>query len=299
MFRTSYQRNPVGVNVRLFGRPGCEDALLPREASATVRRWQTVAIALACLNAKGVSSPSAFEDRLLKERQLPPGERPKLLSRMLKHGEPAMGKSDGLSAVVQFWLGDLFESTGLPGTVLREPLWKLLDPAAISFAELQDVSHWVLSQGGPPMLPYPFERISEAERVRCLVGAMLSDRFSDRLALTAALLELRRAEVFGDLPAFDSSLQALSDICFTRSEDCIVAALQGTRTQVMDLREFLLRTFSTVVLNHVASTHLGTFRDFVAERGLTELDTYTPVPESGTSRENPQAQDGSDSPSLA
>ena len=41
----------------------------------------------------------------------------------------------------------------------------------------------------------------------------------------------------------------------------------------------------------MASTHLKAFRDFVTERGLTELDTYTPVSESGNARENPQAQE--------
>lgn len=61
------------------------------------------------------------------------------------------------------------------------------------------------------------QKLSAIERYRLLLGIALTHRLGRPLALLCALIELRYAELHGDLVVHESGLRAMLDLLSTRA----------------------------------------------------------------------------------
>jgi hypothetical protein len=102
-----------------------------------------------------------------------------------------------------------------------------------------------------------------------------------------ALIELRHAELRGDLPAYATALSAIPDITSTRVRDPLFEALTGVpsygfkdqqaswqfrntkrKHKLMHVSDYVAATFSRIVLSELAVRQWDKYRELLAERGM-------------------------------
>lgn len=271
-------------------------------------RGRAVALQIAALYPE--TTPGKVEKRLMDEGLVHANDVTKRLARMVRTGmpeiplfqTPALAMSATCSPTenlmralpnkVVYAYGRAISKHQEFVSLLNDPVWRLLDPRPISAGLLADFAADAIAQGVPASwLCRTDSELDEAARYQYLLCAALSPKVGRFLALRCALIEMRYAEALGDLPRYETCLRAIPDILSTRVPDSVLwdtltgVPCCGTRagktgpwlladdqeTKIMHLEQYLLATFSRVILARCTVDNPEQADRYLRSRGL-ELD---------------------------
>lgn len=222
-----------------------------REIRRTLERWQTKMFIHELMSLSGVSSVYAMEEAMMMGQSglLFPSDRPKFCDRMARCGEPAVAKQlahgGRKDSRTQRWFLRLLEIAPEAVEVLNLPIWRLLDPQPLAYAEWQELG---------------FSHVKQAARYECeqsawAVSIAVDDQWHESpcyvpcitdqpagCGLTSLLLGLRRWELQGDLLAYDLYFQELLSVLNKPSSHFSVQVLQP------EIFEFVGQVFGSVLI---------------------------------------------------
>lgn len=271
-------------------------------------RGRAVALQIAALYQE--DTPSKVEERLMAEGLMHTNDVAKRLARMVRTGMPEIPlfqtPAPAVSATssptenllqalpykVVYAYGRVISKHQEFVSLLSDPVWRLLDPRPISAGLLTDFAADAVARGVPATwLCRTDSQVDEADRYQYLLRAALSPEMGRVVALRCALIEMRYAEALGDLPRYETCLRAIPDILSTRVPDSVLwdaltgVPCCGTRAgksgpwlladdqdaKIMHLEQYLLATFSRVILARCAVDNPELADQYLRSRGL-ELD---------------------------
>lgn len=271
-------------------------------------RGRAVALQIAALYPE--DTPSKVEQRLMDKGLMHANDVAKRLARMVRTGmpeiplfqSPALAVSatstptetllQALPDKVVYSYGRVISKHQEFVSLLNDPVWRLLDPRPISAGLLTDFAAEAIAQGVPASwLCRTDSQVDEADRYQCLLRAALSPEVGRVVALRCALIEMRYAEALGDLPRYETCLRAIPDILSARVPESVLwdaltgVPCCGTRAgktgpwlladdqdaKIMHLEQYLLATFSRVILSRCAVDNPELADQYLRSRGL-ELD---------------------------
>jgi hypothetical protein len=297
MFAGSWHLEPgPAFGLRLQWTPEIKDWPGVQEAKQVVARYRTRAVALEIARLYPADSPWQVEKRLIREGLMPALEPPRLLERMIHRGSPSLAGPPSGCKGIRRYLAPVLRLHPALTSLAEDPILRLLDPTPVSAALLTDFIDRALDSGAPSALaPGPQVELSEANRYDYLLSIALSKRLGRQDALLCALIELRRAELIGDLPAYETSLRAVQDIASTQGQGSVFEAVtgvprgrgrskgnvacwlldEGLEGKLMHLSDYMSATFSRVWLSKKAVDRITEFDQYLRDRGL-ELDGPPP-----------------------
>jgi hypothetical protein len=215
MFTNAIHRSFPGPSVRLVDAPSerWHDA---RQRRRTIERWQTQTFVVQAMQETGSQTPYALEERMMEgvaDLQFPV-DRPKLCDRMLSRGEPAVAKFLGLRPAkdlrTKSWFDRMVELAPGAAEAVKSPIWRLLDPATLTFVDADiltfEVGYEILKAG----LSLRAWRVCVESSGRDPEREyFVHDESAPicRTALARHLLALRRYEVRGDQIGYQLELR--------------------------------------------------------------------------------------------
>jgi hypothetical protein len=279
------------VGLRLQWAPGIKRFFDVAEAKQVVARFRARTLGLEIARLYPQDSPWKVEKLLIEEGLMPALEPPRLLERMVQRGMPMLPGSPIAERSIRRFLGQVLRLNTGWRALLDDPIFRLLDPSPVSAALLADFAARAIQSGAPDLLLCRHDnQLGEADRYHCLLRIALIPGLGRQLALFCALIELRHAELRGDLPAYETCLRAIPDIASTRADGSLYEALTGVpcggsrsgkvgpwllndglEEKLMHVSDYVAATFSRVLLSKLAISCADEFDRDLRRRGL-ELD---------------------------
>jgi hypothetical protein len=189
----------------------CPELRLTRieEARMQIGRWQSKAVAEHCMDGMDARNGYEADRRLLQgnPEKMFPFDRPRLLERMAR-GVPSMTRvTDNTKGLLE----QAFQLVPSGRNVLQEPIWRLLDPTPLTRPEFSQLELATVGRGMNRDLCKSVDVHLFGVRDECMPDLrVLLSRQRSRICLASQLLEMRRAELDGDLMRY---LVQLLDIC--------------------------------------------------------------------------------------
>jgi hypothetical protein len=270
-----------------------------QEAQDVVARLMSRAFALQIAALYPADTPDAVERKLAEAGLLIGAEdnRRRLLERMARRGMPmlrlaaANGPLDNestMEALIQA-LPPTFRS--LFAKLLRQhecfvglltdSIWRLLDPRPLSAATLADFASDAETKGAPEgLLCRLDDGLANSDRYELLIRMAHQTQTGRRnLALRCALVELRHAELIGDLARYETCLRLIPDLTSRQvAGDPLLDALTGSeragvrsgtvsswflndgqRRKLMHIEEYIAAAFGRVNLAKSVRSRYGEY----------------------------------------
>lgn len=219
-----------------------------RDARRAIERLQTKTFVHKALKETGCSSVYALEERMMEG--LPgvtfPADRPKLCDRMASLGQPAVAKhlrpGGRRDLRTKKWFERLVTLAPKAATVLSMQVWRLLNPAPMTFVEWTAVGFAL----GKEQFPVPGSNGAWMITVIPSEGEEPVEHYVQRSelnslgALATLLVAVRRWETHGDLIGYDLSLQEAMRMANAADAQPDLAALQP------EIGEYLAQCFGRV-----------------------------------------------------
>ncbi len=219
------------------------------------------------------------------------------LERMVREGRPVLPLCTlpvaenfeyPLVGNVRLHFGKLVRGDSSFRALLLHPIWTLLNPAPISAAMLADFAAYAVEAGAPEFLLCNNDlTLSESVWYDELLRIALTPLLGRPLALLCALIELRYAELRGDLARYATAMSAIPDITSTRVRDPLYEALTGvpgdgfrdvesswqfrstkSKHQLMHVSDYVMAAFSRFVLSELAIKQWARYKELLAQRGM-------------------------------
>ncbi len=293
------------VTLQLFWAPPSAVWLDVREAQDVVARLMSRAFALQIAALYPADTPDGVERKLTEAGLLVGAKdnRRRLLERMARRGMPVLrlAAANGplhsestMEALIQA-LPPTFRS--LFAKLLRrhdcfvglltDSIWRLLDPRPLSAADLADFAADAEARGAPQgLLCRLDDDLTNSDRYELLIRMAHQPQTGRRnLALRCALVELRHAELVGDLARYETCMRLIPDLTSRQvAGDPLFDALTGSeragvrsgtvsswflndgqRRTLMHIEEYIAAAFGRVTL---AKSARSKYSEYCKAHGL-------------------------------